>query len=63
MEMRETHCVFSEENVKHLLETAGLQVTGFIEFQDIAADLEAHGLRLLSPSSWRRKFICIAETH
>ena len=63
MEMRETHCVFSEEEVKRLLETAGLLVTGFIEFQDIAADLEMQGLRLLFPSSWRRKFICIAETH
>lgn len=61
IEMNETHNVFVEQEMRELVTSAGLNVRRWIEFSEIAIDLERHGGQLIEGQPWRRKFLLVAE--
>ena len=61
MEMEETHCVFTRNQVKTLLESAGFDLVRWIRFEPIRTDLSHHSIALVRGRSWRRKFLAVAR--
>ena len=61
MEMNETHNVFAEKATRELVASSGLNVSQWIDFSDITADLDRHGGKLIEGDPWSRKFLLVAE--
>jgi len=60
MEMRETHCCFTYDQVMTQLKKCGLETRLFKEFQNIESDLNDHDIRLMRARPWNRKFVSVS---
>jgi hypothetical protein len=60
MEMNETHNVFSRGEISAAVEAAGLRVREWVEFADIADDLEKARAEMVEGEPWHRKFLLVA---
>jgi ubiquinone/menaquinone biosynthesis C-methylase UbiE len=61
LEMQETHCPFGREQLETLLPEAGLTLTEWLAFEEIAEDFKEYGIELVEGTSWPRKFLLVAR--
>jgi ubiquinone/menaquinone biosynthesis C-methylase UbiE len=61
IEMSETHCAFTHEELAAELTETGFAIGEWLPFCDIGGDLERNGVRLLDADPWLRKFLLTAH--